>query len=80
MSVIPKKRLCFGDIAMLRFHKARTTDGNPSSHATQWMVDSYPGDIRSWIEIMGGVEKMPAETYWTMPAPTLWKLGYRRCN
>ena len=54
-SIIPKERLCFGDHAMLRFHKAHIA-GNPSYHATQWMVDSYPAEIRSWMVAMGDVE------------------------
>ena len=61
-SVIPKAGLCFSDTAVLRFHKA-SIGGNPSTDATQWMVDSYPADIRSWIVAMGGVEQMPYESY-----------------
>ena len=79
MAHIPKKRLCFGDTAMLRFHKPHTADGKPSIMHTRWMVDNYPADIRSWIDGMGGADKMPADTYWTLHAPTLWTLGYRRC-
>ena len=43
------------------------------------MIDQYPADIRSWVVAMGGVEQMPVMSYWALPAPTLWKLGYRRC-
>ena len=78
-SVIPKGRLCFGANAALRFHKA-TELGKPSNYATQWMVDSYPVEIRGWIEGKGGVERMPVEGYWTLPAAVLWSLGFDRCR
>ena len=77
-SVIPKARLCFGDNAALHFHKAHV-QGNPSSYATQWMIDSYPAEIRNWIVAKGGAMQMPEHTFWTLPAPVLWSLGYRRC-
>ena len=80
MAHIPKKRLCFSDQAFLRFHKANTADGKPSMIHTQWMVNSYPIEVRSWIDGMGGAEKMPADSYWTLPASIMWALGYRRCS
>jgi hypothetical protein len=80
VSLIPKERICFSDYAVLRFHKARMPDGIPTAYYTQQMVDSYPADIRKWIVGMGGVEKMPADDYWTLHATILWALGYRRCK
>ena len=72
-SAIPKERLCFSHGAALRFHKARAVDGNPSTTA-------HPGEIRGWIVGMGGVMRMPTDSYWTLSATTLWILGYRRCS
>lgn len=45
------------------------------------MIDSYPADIRDWIEAKGGFDRMPiGKNLWTLPASELWKMGYRKCN
>jgi hypothetical protein len=44
------------------------------------MINSYPADIRGWIEARGGVEKMSISEWWTLPAEELWKMGYRKCS
>jgi hypothetical protein len=44
------------------------------------MVNMYPEEIRNWINDRGGVAKMTVETFWTLPATELWKMGYRRCE
>jgi hypothetical protein len=52
----------------------------PSPESTQWMISMYPDDIRGWLVARGGLEKMPIEGYWKLPASDLWKMGYRRCG
>jgi hypothetical protein len=76
---IPKERLCFGPNASLAFHQAGWP-GKPVPEVTQWMVNMYPEEIRNWINDRGGVAKMTVETFWTLPATELWKMGYRRCE
>jgi hypothetical protein len=81
IAYIPKERLCFGPRAELNFHQTRMkADGSVSLTSTQWMIDDYPADIRDWIMAKGGVERMPSEGRWTLPASELWTMGYRKCN
>jgi hypothetical protein len=65
----------------LDFHQARTyyTDTHGSPKTTAWMIERYPADIRDWIAVQGGQEKMPVG-YWTLSANELWKMGYRKCD
>ena len=79
---VRKDRLCFGENAYLNFHMPRLNhDGGPPAleHA-KWMFDIYPGDIRGWLIAKGGLEKMPLQGYWKLPASDLWQMGYRRCS
>jgi hypothetical protein len=76
---IPKDRLCFGERGYLNFHQARYADGRPAVKSTEWMIKNYPADIRDWLIAKGGLEKMPLEGYWKLPASELWKMGYRKC-
>jgi hypothetical protein len=79
---MPKSRLCFAEGSRLGFHWARDAkwDGPPSRSSTEWLIDHYPADIRAWLDAQGGIEKMPTEGFWVMPAFVLWGMGYRRCN
>jgi hypothetical protein len=73
--------LCFAEGAFLGFHWARegSWDGPPSRSSTQWLMDHYPADIRAWLDNLGGIDKLPKDGYWVLPASTLWAMGYRRC-
>jgi hypothetical protein len=45
------------------------------------MFDSYPQDIRTWLQQRGGIEKMPGGVgFWAISASELWKMGYRKCE
>jgi hypothetical protein len=44
------------------------------------MVNQYPQDIRLWIQAKGGVSKMAVQQLWTLDAPELWAMGYRKCE
>jgi hypothetical protein len=79
MAVVPADRICFGDAASLRFHMSSRFDV-PTAETAQWMLDQYPQDIRLWIMAKGGVEKMTIEQMWTLAAPELWAMGYRKCG
>jgi tetratricopeptide (TPR) repeat protein len=88
MSRVPAKRICFDLNGSLAFHLAReklsTLDEVPirwerKESATKWLVDSYPADIRAWIDARGGYLKLPYDGHWVMRAPELWAMGYRRC-
>jgi hypothetical protein len=82
MAHIPKERICFGRNGYLAFHQARRSpsDNTPAPEATHSMFESYPDDIRGWLVAKGGVDKIPYATYWTISAPELWQMGYRRCT
>jgi hypothetical protein len=79
---MPKSRMCFAEGSRLGFHWAREKvwDGPPSRESTEWMIDHYPPDIRAWLDAQGGIEKMPKDGFWIMPAFILWGMGYRRCE
>jgi len=77
---VPQDKLCFGAHAVLHFHQARHADGRPALDSTQWMINRYPDDIQSWIVVKGGLEKVPYEGSWSLPASELWKMGYRKCS
>jgi hypothetical protein len=79
---MPKSRLCFAEGSHLGFHWAREVvwNGPPSRESTEWMIDHYPPDIRAWLDAQGGIEKMPKDGFWIMPAFILWGMGYRRCG
>jgi hypothetical protein len=77
---IPKQRLCFSPTALLAFHHARSLNGEIAMDASQMMFNSYPQDIRMWLQNKGGLEKMPVDGYWYMLPSELWQMGYRRCE
>jgi hypothetical protein len=81
-SYLPKDRLCFAPGAFLAFHAA-FEDPNirqRSERATRVMFDSYPREIKRWIEANGGYEKLTVESYWTMYDRELWAFGYPKCR
>ncbi|HEY7415140.1 MAG TPA: hypothetical protein VH593_08110 [Ktedonobacteraceae bacterium] len=82
MSNVPREHICFAPGAYLNFHLASYDEHNviPSMEHTRWMIESYPADIRAWIEARGGAAKMPQWTFWTLRADQLWKMGYRKCD
>jgi hypothetical protein len=80
LSYIPKERLCFHRTAWLGFHHAASFYGAVIERS-QAMFDSYPQDIRTWLQQKGGLEKMPrGAEFWALLAPELWKMGYRKCE
>ena len=65
---IPKNRLCFDANGYLAFHTAYTLnkDGSksPELKTTRETVNSYPKDIRAWINAKGGYKKMSIDGFW----------------
>ena len=87
LSYIPKERLCFHETAWLGFHlpSSYSPTIEDLSHSelkeARAMFDSYPQDIRTWLQQKGGLEKMPhGAGFWAILAPELWKMGYRKCE
>jgi hypothetical protein len=84
LAYIPKERLCFHETAWLGFHHAALSNGavNESTmRETQAMFDSYPQDIRTWLQQRGSIEKMPGGVgFWAISSSELWKMGYRKCD
>jgi hypothetical protein len=89
VSRVPRERLCFDRNGALLFHQARTrvsplgqtpVEWEPDGNATKWMFDSYPEDIRAWIDSKGGIALLPYEGFLVLLAPELWKMGYRKCE
>jgi hypothetical protein len=74
-------KLCFGKEASLTFHMIKDkATGKPAVGTMKWMLDEVPEVIRTWIENKGGIEKMTIMDAWTMTAPELWAMGYRKCE
>jgi hypothetical protein len=48
--------------------------------ASRQMFDSYPEDIRAWLNAKGGLEKMPLDSFWLLHPSELWKMGYKNCG
>jgi hypothetical protein len=84
MSLLPRERICVGERASLHFHRARygagEYAGKPNGWATHLMYQSYPDDIRAWLDSKGGESMMPDNEFWTLLATDLWKMGYRKCG
>jgi hypothetical protein len=89
VSRVPRERLCFDRNGSLSFHQARNrvsppgqtpAEWEPDDKATKWMFDSYPEDIRAWIDSKGGIALLPYEGFLVLLAPELWKMGYRKCE
>ena len=83
VSHIPKERLCVANGGFLAFHMAWKGNDEPSPDATLEMFESYPDEIRTWINRNGGPLKLPklaGNAYWTMYDRELWAIGYPRCK
>jgi hypothetical protein len=81
LAYVPRERLCFGVAAVLGFHLARNSkNGEASMEASRQMFDSYPEDIRAWLNAKGGLEKMPLDSFWLLHPSELWKMGYKNCG
>jgi hypothetical protein len=88
VSRVPAKRICFDPNGSLAFHLARDLLTKPGEFPQKWsrndpatklLVDSYPADIRAWIDARGGYMELPYDGFWVLRAPELWVMGYRRC-
>jgi hypothetical protein len=59
IGMIPRDRVCATPKAVLGFHAAfrRTSDGGivASTDATQFMMNTYPPEVRKWIRDRGGL-------------------------
>jgi hypothetical protein len=84
MAYVPKSRICFAWGSSLRFHQARAgitvETATPSNSTTQYMLNKYPLDIKTWLEKRGGVQEMTVEKFWVLDATELWEMGYRKCG
>ena len=80
LSFIPKDRLRFGERSFLAFHMVRKANV-PNVEETRLMINSYPDDVRDWINAKGGHSLMPGlKSYWRLGAKELWKMGHAKCD
>ena len=80
-SYVGKDKLCIGEGAFLAFHAARSRQtGVRADDATLAMYQSWPIEIRHWIDRNGGHEKLPLNGFWTMYDRDLWAMGYPKCK
>ncbi len=78
---VSKADLCIAEDAFFAFHAVRSLERHElMPGATATMYWQQPGQIRSWIDRMGGHENLPLDGYWTMYDRELWAMGYPKCN
>ena len=71
--------LTFGALATASAQSADIKAINKALDTSLRMINSYPSIIRGWILGKGGIENMPYDGFWQLPAKVLWDLGYRPC-
>ena len=59
--------------------RARREIQNYMVAETRAMYETYPPEIRRWIDHNGGWQNLPIDGFWTMYDHSLWALGYPRC-
>jgi hypothetical protein len=64
LSTIPRERICVTSRAVLGFHAPRWMDQRGRQYAasestTRVVADTYPADVRAWIERRGGLKSKP---------------------
>jgi hypothetical protein len=76
-----RANLCIAPGAFMAFHAVRGEKYKAYMPAeTRAMVESFPPEVRRWIERNGGWEKLPIDGFWTMYDRELWAMGYPKCE
>jgi hypothetical protein len=80
LGYMEKANLCIAPGAFMAFHAARG-EKYPIFMVgeTRAMYETYPPEIRRWIDHNGGWQNLPIDGFWTMYDHSLWALGYPRC-
>jgi hypothetical protein len=80
LGYLEKANLCIARGAFMAFHAARGEKyKNYLPNETRAMYETFPPEIRRWIEKQGGWENLPIDGFWTMYDHELWSLGYPKC-
>ena len=80
-SYVGKDKLCIGEGGFMAFHAVRSgRTGVRMDDATGQMYQSWPPEIRAWIDRNGGHENLPLNGFWTMYDRDLWAMGYPKCK
>lgn len=81
LAYMEKANLCVAPGAFMAFHAARGEKKHDYMVGeTRAMYESYPPEVRRWIDHNGGWHNLPLDGFWTMYDHTLWALGYPRCS
>src|SRR4029077_20631685 len=81
LGYLERKNLCIAPGAFMAFHSVRgekLQDYKPGP--THEMYESYPPEVRNWIDHNGGWQNLPIDGYWTMYDRELWAMGYPKCQ
>ena len=77
---LERENLCIAPGAFMAFHAVRGEKyKNYMVAETRAMYETYPPEIRRWIDHNGGWQNLPIDGFWTMYDHSLWALGYPRC-
>ena len=81
LGYMEKANLCIAPGAFMAFHAVRGEKyKNYMVAETRAMYESYPPEVRRWIDHNGGWQNLPIDGFWTMYDHSLWALGYPKCN
>jgi hypothetical protein len=80
LAYVEREKLCIAPGAFMAFHAVRGERFQQYMVAeTRKMYESYPPEIRRWIDYSGGWHNLPIDGFWTMYDHSLWALGYPKC-
>lgn len=81
LGYLERANLCIAPGAFMAFHAVRGEKYKQyMPDQTRAMYETWPPEIRRWIERNGGWEKLPIDGFWTMYDHELWTMGYPRCK
>lgn len=80
LGYLERANLCIAPGAFMAFHAAHGEKyANYMPDQTRAMYETWPPEVRRWIDRQGGWEKLPVDGFWTMYDHELWAIGYPRC-
>ena len=80
LGYVERENLCIAPGAFMALHAVRGEHFHQFMVAeTRKMYETYPPEIRRWIDHSGGWHNLPIDGFWTMYDHSLWALGYPKC-
>ena len=81
LGYLEKANLCIAPGAFMACHAVRVEKlKDYKVGATRAMYETFPPEVRRWIDDNGGWHNLPLDGFWTMYDRDLWAMGYPRCK